>query len=424
MQKTKSLALIFGVLTMSFLVGYLVFAVWTEPASPPPDGNVPAPINIGSTQQWKEGGLGVGTKTFDLSSGQIAASIFYDKDNSSWYVNPAGTSVLSGNVGIGTTNPTRKLHIYSDVANSYPFQINASDGTILLYFYENASHYAALSLNGSGGTNILLSAYSNSWILNNYFGVGESSPGSRLAVRGGISVGETTDYSRTGAPIGGMIIKGNVGIGTTGPNYKLDVSRVGINTGAGYGADLNIGNVATNYPGNSGWAGTWNSNILLSGLDSTSISFHDSGARVDTLRVQGGTFYIGENVGWGVANLSVAGNITGPGFYYSSDESLKKNIQEIETPLAKIMKLNGISFDWKESGEKSIGLIAQDVEKVFPEIVNTDEVTGLKTIEYAKLVAPLIEAVKEQQKMIDEQKVLINQQGEEIKTLKAWVGQP
>ena len=82
------------------------------------------------------------------------------------------------------------------------------------------------------------------------------------------------------------------------------------------------------------------------------------------------------------------------------------------------MKLDGIYFDWKESGEKSIGLIAQDVEKVFPEIVNTEEGTGLKSIEYAKLVAPLIEAVKEQQKMIDEQRELINKQGEEIKILK------
>jgi len=110
MQKIKSLALIFGVLTMSFLVGYLVLA-WVEPGAAPPGGNVPAPINVGSTQQWKEGGLGVGTKTFDLSSGQIAASIFYDKDNSSWYVNPAGTSVLSGNVGIGTTGPGYKLDV-------------------------------------------------------------------------------------------------------------------------------------------------------------------------------------------------------------------------------------------------------------------------------------------------------------------------
>jgi len=83
------------------------------------------------------------------------------------------------------------------------------------------------------------------------------------------------------------------------------------------------------------------------------------------------------------------------------------------------MKLDGISFNWKESGEKSIGLIAQDVEKVFPEIINTEEGTGLKSIEYAKLVAPLIEATKEQQKIIDEQREIINQQGEEIKKLKA-----
>jgi len=277
-------------------------------------------------------------------------------------------------------------------------------------------------------TNDALTFGGAAYFMEGNVGIGTTGPTIKLAVGDtdtGLSWAGDGQLDLFSNNVNTMSIRsGNVGIGTTGPNYKLDVSRVGINTGAGYGADLNIGNVATNYPGNSGWAGTWNSNILLSGLDSTSISFHDSGARVDTLRVQGGTFYIGENVGWGVANLSVAGNITGPGFYYSSDESLKKNIQEIETPLAKIMKLNGISFDWKESGEKSIGLIAQDVEKVFPEIVNTDEVTGLKTIEYAKLVAPLIEAVKEQQKMIDEQKVLINQQGEEIKTLKAWVGQP
>ncbi|MDD3427595.1 MAG: tail fiber domain-containing protein [Caldisericia bacterium] len=112
------------------------------------------------------------------------------------------------------------------------------------------------------------------------------------------------------------------------------------------------------------------------------------------------------------------GNLTGVGFFYLSDESLKKNVRDIETPLAKIMKLDGVSFNWKESDKKSMGLIAQDVEKVFPEIVNTEEETGLKSVEYSKLVAPLIEAIKEQQKMIDEQKELINQQGEEIKKLK------
>ena len=123
--------------------------------------------------------------------------------------------------------------------------------------------------------------------------------------------------------------------------------------------------------------------------------------------------------------LDVAGtgrftsNLTGLGFFYSSDKTLKENAQRIETPLAKIMKLEGISFNWKDSGKESLGLIAQDVEKVFPEIVNTEEETGLKSIEYAKLVAPLIEAVKEQQKMIDEQREIIDKQGEEIKALQA-----
>lgn len=116
-------------------------------------------------------------------------------------------------------------------------------------------------------------------------------------------------------------------------------------------------------------------------------------------------------------------DLTGSAFYYASDERLKENIQRIDTSLAKIIKLDGISFNWKESGKKSIGLIAQDVEKVFPEIVNTEEETGLKSIEYAKLIAPLIEAIKEQQKMINEQKELIDQQGEQIKTLKVLIEQ-
>ena len=61
MQKAKSIALILGVLTMSFLVGYLVLA--TEPTAPPPGGNVPAPLNVGSAAQTKTGDLTVGNNS-------------------------------------------------------------------------------------------------------------------------------------------------------------------------------------------------------------------------------------------------------------------------------------------------------------------------------------------------------------------------
>jgi len=89
-------------------------------------------------------------------------------------------------------------------------------------------------------------------------------------------------------------------------------------------------------------------------------------------------------------------------FYYSSDRSLKKNIQPVNNALAKIQALEGVNFRWQENDKESLGLIAQDVEKVFPELVSTDEETGLKSVQYGNLVAPLIEAVKAQQKQIQE----------------------
>jgi len=94
-------------------------------------------------------------------------------------------------------------------------------------------------------------------------------------------------------------------------------------------------------------------------------------------------------------------------FYYSSDERLKENIIQINNAVEIIENLEGVSFNWKEGGEKSIGLIAQNVEKVLPELVLTDN-DGYKSIQYANLVAVLIEAVKEQQKEIDELKNQLN----------------
>lgn len=87
-------------------------------------------------------------------------------------------------------------------------------------------------------------------------------------------------------------------------------------------------------------------------------------------------------------------------FNYRSDISLKNNIQPLSNSLDKIRQIEGVSFNWKESGEETIGLIAQNIEKVFPELVSTDD-EGLKSVQYGNLVAPLIEAIKEQQNQIE-----------------------
>ena len=102
------------------------------------------------------------------------------------------------------------------------------------------------------------------------------------------------------------------------------------------------------------------------------------------------------------------GNLYAPAFLYSSDVSLKKDISTLSDSLTKVQALRGVSFTWKDTNKKSIGLIAQEVEKVLPELVATNPNTGLKAVEYGNLVGLLIEAVKEQQKEIESLKQRID----------------
>ena len=89
----------------------------------------------------------------------------------------------------------------------------------------------------------------------------------------------------------------------------------------------------------------------------------------------------------------------------TSDENLKENIKPIEDSLSKVLQLNGVEFDWKESKQSSLGVIAQEIEKVFPNLVKTAE---NKSVNYNGLIGVLIEAIKEQQKQIEELRNLLN----------------
>jgi len=91
----------------------------------------------------------------------------------------------------------------------------------------------------------------------------------------------------------------------------------------------------------------------------------------------------------------------------SSDERLKKNIHTITNPIEKVTALRGVTFEYKESGQKQIGFIAQEVEKIIPELVGENP-DGYKGVQYQNVVGLLVEAIKEQQKQIDELKRQIN----------------
>ena len=104
--------------------------------------------------------------------------------------------------------------------------------------------------------------------------------------------------------------------------------------------------------------------------------------------------------------LQVSGTITCVDVNSTSDINLKENIHQIKNPLDKVIQINGVGFCWKDSKEEAIGVIAQDIEEVIPELVKISN--GTKTVNYNGLVGVLIEAIKEQQRQIEELKKQIN----------------
>ena len=82
-------------------------------------------------------------------------------------------------------------------------------------------------------------------------------------------------------------------------------------------------------------------------------------------------------------------------------------MRDIPDALSRVLRLRGVKFDWKDrtdaAGRDQLGLIAQEVEQVFPEAVRTNPENGLKSVSYGTLLAPIVEAVKEQKDMIAQQ---------------------
>ena len=118
------------------------------------------------------------------------------------------------------------------------------------------------------------------------------------------------------------------------------------------------------------------------------------------------------NLNFDGSTLAVTGAITATGdvtAFYTSDRNLKQNIVNIENSLDKVSQLNGVYYNWTKEAleknkhlvdEKEVGVIAQDVEAVLPELVATRE-DGSKAVRYERLCAVLIESVKELKKEIE-----------------------
>ncbi len=207
-------------------------------------------------------------------------------------------------------------------------------------------------------------------------------------------------------------VNGNLGVGVSQPDAQLQVKGGNWNPGTTEG-DFKVGNSTHRFKIGVAMLGGGAGDVRMRADGGTSRLILGS-ALNDVLAVND------TRVGIGTLTpnytLDVRGDIGNNTTLYHSDKRWKKNIHALENSLDKIQQLEGVSFDWRTkefadmnfpTGTK-IGLIAQDVEKILPNIVHTDE-NGYKSVEYANIVAVLVEAVKEQQKEIEELKRLIKE---------------
>ena len=151
-------------------------------------------------------------------------------------------------------------------------------------------------------------------------------------------------------------------------------------------------------------------NVIATGVTSTTLAATSgiTGATLNTTGIVSGSIIKSANAISG-SSLLIQGTIKATGdvtAFHSSDARLKSNITPIKGALDKIKTIGGYEFDWNDKSEHTghdVGVIAQEIEFVLPEVVVTRE-NGYKAVRYEKIVALLIEALKEQQLQIDELK--------------------
>jgi len=193
-----------------------------------------------------------------------------------------------------------------------------------------------------------------------------------------------------------------IGIGTTSPSYPLNFSRP---------------QIRFNSFGNQG-----------AGTNPFHIDMQQTDPRLNSVRKV--VFY----------NLTSTGHVDveARSYLQVSDERLKTNIKRIsnaqgESALRKVLQLNGYSYDWKaDIGQHSVknsgnshqvGFLAQEVEKIIPEAVVTADSSGVKAMSYSYIIPYLVEAIKEQQKTIEELKAQIAE-GQTVNSIPRPVSSP
>ena len=329
----------------------------------------------------------------------------------------------NGNVGIDTTSPTAKLEVVcANGANA--FRANFGGSADIFMGFDNANPYLLLQDNSNVTTHLFQSNVNN-YIVGSNVGIGTTSPSANLHVsststavlkvgttgvadasvdiRGydaGVHIGDDTNGLRwaiwndgpstssslkfgsyalgtwynDSSQVVTMTSDGKVGIGTTSPSSKLTV----------YGGSSTTSTLELR----GGAAG--NDNATISTQQSMTFQIGSAGASGRSFVFNKGG--LGYGNGTNLASINDAGTFTATGDVVAySDKKLKKNIKTLDG--SKVYKMRGVSFDRIDTGKKSSGVIAQEIQEIAPELVNESD--GTLGVAYGNLTGYLIEAIKE-----------------------------
>jgi hypothetical protein len=311
-----------------------------------------------------------------------------------WITTPVGIHTFSS-VGIGTTNPTSKLYV---------------DGNAIITGVLTAGIVTATTFFGDGSKLTGISA-----------GISSTSQYAQVAgIATYASVAGVSTYAQvsgisTYAQVAGIATYASTaGIATyatrSGVSTYAELAGISTNVSGGYASltRLNVTGITT--------LGVTTVTQLFSTGIVTAFRFIGDGSGLTGVAAESSQQWITTsvgihtlvNVGVGTTNptskltvlgdIYVTGVITSTDYDSLSDQKLKTNIKNIPDPISTVMQIRGVTFDWKDGNRASAGVIAQEIEKVLPELVHGDDT---KTVNYNGLIGLLIECVKEQQKEID-----------------------
>lgn len=289
------------------------------------------------------------------------------------------SAVVSAQTGIGTTAPVNKFQVETTTADPATTGVAANGN---------------LRLSGTSGASHVLD-----------FGLSSSSTYSWLQSRSRTNY--ATNFNLILNPNGG-----NVGIGATSPLDRIVIgAAVAIHDGGhkviGLGHGIGNGALVAGFPAEI----RLDPALGLLSFGTTAASTALGATPIITQRM---VITSNGNVGIGTitptVRLHVNGDIIANSIAGSSDSRFKTNVRPVMNALDKVKALQGVYFNWNQEAfpardfpnQNAIGFIAQEVEKVLPEVVQTEKTAeGYKAVQYDKVVALLVEAIKEQQQQID-----------------------